>query len=111
MLLALNNEKGFFLTTRPSFTIVGNIAVAWFSLGVISPLLTQPKDLSNFLFTFGISIWYIHCCRYIMFLAFNRTSWRGAMMIEWNIVNVYLFAALVTCLALIVVYLMFPKRK
>ncbi|OGC15986.1 hypothetical protein A3J90_05925 [candidate division WOR-1 bacterium RIFOXYC2_FULL_37_10] len=36
--------------------IAGNIAVAWFSAGVISPLFIHSQSLLNFIFTFGMSI-------------------------------------------------------
>jgi len=36
--------------------VLGNIAVAWFSAGVISPLFARPKNIIQFIFTFGISL-------------------------------------------------------
>lgn len=36
--------------------ITGNIGVAWFSVGTISPLFTHPEKLWYFLFNFLISL-------------------------------------------------------
>ena len=36
--------------------ITGNIAVAWFTAGVISPFFTQPKNFLVFVFTFAIAL-------------------------------------------------------
>ena len=36
--------------------VAGNIAVAWFSAGAISPLLSKPGSFIDFLFTFAIAL-------------------------------------------------------
>jgi hypothetical protein len=36
--------------------IAGNVAVAWFSAGAISPLLARPSSLGEFVFTFFVAI-------------------------------------------------------
>lgn len=36
--------------------IVGNIAVAWFSAGAISPIFVRPKSVFEFLISFGVSL-------------------------------------------------------
>lgn len=36
--------------------ILGNISVAWFSTGIISPLLTKPKNLLDVISTFVVSL-------------------------------------------------------
>ena len=36
--------------------VAGNIAVAWFSAGAISPLLSKPGSFIDFLFTFVIAL-------------------------------------------------------
>jgi hypothetical protein len=36
--------------------ITGNIAVVWFSAGIIAPLFTQPKNLFYFIYTLFISL-------------------------------------------------------
>lgn len=36
--------------------ISGNIAVAWFSAGVISPVIVRPQNISEFLLSFGVSL-------------------------------------------------------
>ena len=36
--------------------IIGNIAVAWFSVGVISPLLIKPEKLIKAIFLAAISL-------------------------------------------------------
>lgn len=36
--------------------ILGNIAVAWFTAGVISPFFTKPQELFDFLFAFVVSL-------------------------------------------------------
>lgn len=36
--------------------ILGNLAVAWFSAGIISPLFIYPKDILVFILNFGVSL-------------------------------------------------------
>lgn len=36
--------------------IFGNLAVAWFSAGAISPVITKPSSLTDFLLTFVLSL-------------------------------------------------------
>jgi len=52
--------------------ILGNIAVAWFSAGAISPLLAAPRNLWNFVFTFGTSI-----LMAVLFTVFSLTLVKG----------------------------------
>lgn len=42
-------------TSRAS-EIFGNLAVAWFSAGVISPLFVRPKTIFEFMVTFSLSL-------------------------------------------------------
>jgi len=50
--------------------MLGNTSVAWFSIGVIPPLLFQSKTLFDFLFTTGVSLfialWFGICSLYLM---------------------------------------------
>lgn len=36
--------------------IAGNVSVAWFTAGIISPLFTRQSSLENLLFTSGLSL-------------------------------------------------------
>ena len=52
--------------------IAGNIAVAWFSAGAISPILALPENLRDFVFTFGMSM-----AMAVLFIGFSLVLAKG----------------------------------
>ncbi len=47
----LNSEQ-----LKRASAIIGSISVAWFSAGVVSPIIVQPENIYGFLFSFGVSL-------------------------------------------------------
>jgi len=52
--------------------IAGNIAVAWFSAGAISPILALPRNVRDFTFTFGMSM-----AMAVLFIVFSLALAKG----------------------------------